>query len=75
MSKRTTTRWFRKVRGSYLPCSRQGWLTYIPYVTYLIGVLVFVMVSHYGFWISLYVLIPNWVAAAAIMNWLATNKS
>ena len=27
--------WFVKLRGSYLPCSWQGWLLYIPYILFL----------------------------------------
>jgi hypothetical protein len=32
-------KWFIKVRGSYLPNSREGWLTYIPFIIGAIGVL------------------------------------
>ena len=42
-SKRHRNKWFIKVRGSYLPNNGKGWLTYIPYLAYLVGVLVFVL--------------------------------
>lgn len=73
--KSTKNKWFIKIRGSYLPKSWQGWLTYIPFLAYLIGVLVFVVSSNYSLWQSLFWVIPNYVAAAAIMTWLANNKS
>jgi hypothetical protein len=82
--------WFIKVRGSYLPCSWQGWLTYVPYV-YLIG---------YGFWHvigqdvwtchafgncvlrqqtiianAVLTLIPYVVALVVVMTWIAKKKS
>lgn len=67
--------WFVAVRGSYLPASWQGWLTYIPFTAYLV----------YSLWAAfaytgnnlkaaLYI-VPNWVAAAAVMTWLAKRTS
>jgi hypothetical protein len=37
MPSRRKGAWFVKLRGSYLPCSWQGWLTYIPYISLVIG--------------------------------------
>jgi len=74
-SRSSHQKWFIRVRGSYLPQSSQGWLTYIPYVTYLLGSLIYVIHHNYDLWISVFILIPNWVAAAAIMNWVAANNS
>ncbi len=75
MASKRSKKWFIKVRGSYLPNNGKGWLTYIPYLAYLIGVLVFVLNSHYDLWVSLFVVVPNWVAAAATMNWIAAHTS
>lgn len=67
--------WFRPVRGSYLPASWQGWLTYIPFTAYLVYSLI-VAFSYTGnnlkavLWI-----IPNWVAAAVVMTWVAKRTS
>lgn len=67
--------WFVRVRGSYLPAGWQGWLTYIPYAAYLIFSIV-VAFAYTGttpkaiLWI-----VPNAVAAAVIMTWLAQLKS
>ena len=68
MASKRSKKWFIKVRGSYLPNNGKGWLTYIPYTAYLVGVLVFVLSQHYDFWISMFIVLPNWVAAAAVMN-------
>lgn len=67
--------WFVAVRGSFLPCSWQGWLTYAPFTLYLL----------YSLWVAfeytgnnlkavLWV-VPNWVAATVVMTWIAQQKS
>jgi hypothetical protein len=67
--------WFIPVRGSYLPWSWQGWLTYIPFTAYLVYSLI-VAFDYTGnnlqavLWI-----VPNWVAAAIIMTWVAKRTS
>ena len=69
--------WFIRVRGSYLPCSWQGWLSYVPYVGYLIGALI-ILVNNLGGnnWPIIAVLyVPIAVAAVVVMNWLASQKS
>lgn len=68
-------KWFIKTRGSYLPKTWQGALTYIPYLTYLIGVSTYVYYANLGFWTSILIAIPNWVTAGAIMSWVAARKS
>jgi hypothetical protein len=67
--------WFVATRGSYLPVSWQGWLTYLPFIAYL-GYAWFVAFAYTGndlkavLWI-----VPNWVATAVIMTWIAKQKS
>ncbi len=67
--------WFYKVRGSYLPATWQGWLTYLPFTIFLLwsgGVI-------YGFTNSLalffILLFTVWVAGAVVMSWIASKKS
>lgn len=67
--------WFTKTRGSYLPTTIPGGLTYIPYVAYLVGVVVFVIERKYNFWLALFLVVPNWLAASIIMSWIASRKS
>ena len=69
------SRWFVRVRWSYLPASWQGILTYVPYLAYLIGVLVFVLNSNYNFWAAFFTVIPNWIVATLALQWLASHKS
>jgi hypothetical protein len=67
--------WFIPVRWSYLPCSWQGWLTYVPFVYYLLAT--FSAVDRHSHSVSdtLFGIIPFWVAGAVIMQWLASHKS
>ncbi len=73
MSKRKA--WYIKKRGSYLPNVWQGWLLYIPYVAYLVGVLVYVNVRNDTFWSAVFTAVPNLVVASVIMTWFARTKS
>lgn len=69
------SKWFIKTRWSYLPASREGWLLYIPYLAYVIGVLVFVFENNDKLWVGLFTVLPNWIAAAVILQWLAEHRS
>jgi hypothetical protein len=73
--RRTSSQWFIKVRGSYLPNNKAGWLTYLPYVGYTLGGLVYVLSKHYDVVLSTLLLVPNWAAAAAVMTSIAKAKS
>ncbi len=75
MAKKKAGKWFTKVRGSYLPSSAAGWLTYIPYTAYIFGVLTYVMHANYSFWNGFFIVLPNWIAAAVVMQWIASTKS
>jgi hypothetical protein len=74
-SSKKSSKWFIRIRGSYLPNNSRGWLTYLPYTLYLVGVLVYVYAKHYDTLLSVFIVVPNWVAAAAVMNWVAANHS
>lgn len=67
--------WFIKVRGSYLPNSWQGWLTYLPYVYFLIASLVYVYNRQTGFGDVSIGVVPYWLSAVVIMSWVAARKS
>ncbi len=67
--------WFIKVRGSYLPNSWQGWLTYIPFTGFLLTVLVAALRHEHSVSDVFYAIFPQWVAAAVVMTWLAMHKS
>ena len=68
-------KWFKRIRGSYLPISWEGWLTYIPFAAFLIGSIVIVSTGDNRIVYIIYTLLPQWVAAAVIMTWIASHKS
>ena len=73
--KRRKGAWFAPVRGSYLPVSWQGWLTYIPFVGYLaLSALVASRYAHGTIQAILWI-VPNWVAATVVMTWIARGTS
>jgi len=68
-------KWFYKVRGSYLPGSWQGWLTYIPFVAYLIWPLIWTANQELSFTARVFIIFPQWITAGVVMTWLASYKS
>jgi hypothetical protein len=81
MSKRTKRpkakrgAWFVPIRGSYLPASAEGWWIYVPFVAYLL----FALVAGFNYTTStaaaVLFIVPNWVAAAVVMTYIAARKS
>jgi hypothetical protein len=67
--------WFIKTRGSYLPHSRAGWLTYIPYIAYLDFTAVVAYQNASSLSTGALIIVPNWVAATVILTWVAARKS
>lgn len=64
-----------RVRGSYLPVTCQGWLTYIPFTAYLMYSLIVAFAYAGNNLKAVLWIVPNWVAAAVIMTWVAHRKS
>lgn len=76
MAKRTKKdRWFKPVRGSYLPNNRKGWLTYIPFTAYLILTSVFTWSYTSNLAKTILIVVIFWVIATAIMTWIARRTS
>jgi hypothetical protein len=67
--------WFIPVRGSYIPASWQGWLTYIPFVAYLIYSVIVAWDYTSNDWKAVLWIVPNWVTAALVMTWIARQMS
>lgn len=67
--------WFVKKRGSYIPVSLTGWLTYIPFFFFLLLSLLAVLQNTNNTFGALFDVFPYWVSAAVIMHWLASYKS
>jgi hypothetical protein len=76
MARKTKSqKWFIPVRGSYLPNNRFGWLTYIPFTAYLVFALVVGWQNTDTTGMAILFIVPNWVAAAGIMTWIAKRTS
>lgn len=67
--------WFIRVRGSYLPASLAGWLTYIPFIAYLVGTLIIAWQNVPSHSQAILFIVPNWIAATVVMTWVASRKS
>lgn len=68
-------KWFVAVRGSYLPNNWLGWLTYLPFTAYLIFAVVFGLRDTDTNQQAVLFILPNWVAAAAVLTWIAKRTS
>ena len=67
--------WFKPLRHSYIPINYIGALTYVPYVAYLLFSLYEPLKYLHPQALALLVVIPNWLAASAILTKLAKYKS
>lgn len=67
--------WFVRLRGSYLPVTWQGALTYVPFVAYLSYSMTQVSPADHSILDGLMTIFPQWVAAAVVMTWIANRKS
>ena len=67
--------WFVPVRGSYLPMTWKAWLLYIPYGSYVVISLVFVINRSHSVLEVLINILPYWVAVVIAMTWIAKQKS
>lgn len=67
--------WFVPLRGSYLPVTWQGWLLYIPYMSYVVISLIYVIDRAQSPGDIVVNLVPYWVAALVAMTWIAKQKS
>ena len=63
------------MRGSYLPNSWQGWLLYIPFLTYLLWAAWAGFQATDAYTAAILFILPNWVAAAVVMTWIARHTS
>lgn len=68
-------KWFKPVRGSYLPISWQGWILYVPFVIFLITVMNGAIMNAHSISDAFYMMFPQWVAAIVVMTWIAKQKS
>lgn len=75
MSKAAKQAWFKPIRWSYIAINWKGALTYIPFVAYLIAA-VFIANDHSSsIAYTCFLIFPQWIAAALVMEWFAAHKS
>ena len=67
--------WFTKVRGSYLPASVNGWLTYIPFAGYLVATAILTWRIDAADSTRIYLIVVQWAFAGLFMTLLAMTKS
>jgi hypothetical protein len=67
--------WFVPIRGSYLPVTWEGWLISIPYISYLVISLLYVVDRAQEPGDIIINLVPYWLSAAVAMTWIAKQKS
>ena len=68
-------KWFIPVRGSYLPNGWMGWVSYIPFTAYLIFAMVYGWRDTDTAAMAILFIVPNWIAAVAVMTWVAKRTS
>lgn len=67
--------WFYPLRGSYLPCSWQGWLVEVAVVVaFLVGLLAFNN-QELSIQVMFVVMATYSVALAVVATWIAKQKS
>lgn len=75
MTQNTKQAWFNKVRGSYLPCSWQGWALYLPFAAFLIITLIEAFRGGRSLAGSFYFIFPQYISALVVMHWIAAQTS
>jgi len=75
VKKSKSNKWFVPVRGSYLPNNWLGWLTYLPFTAFLIATGLVGWNYSENHKVAVLYIIPNWLAAAAVMTWVAKRTS
>lgn len=67
--------WFYKVRGSYLPATWQGWLTYVPFIVFLLWSWTYIFNTTDSVVTAILLVFSAWIASVVVMTWVAKNKS
>ena len=68
-------KWFKPVRGSYIPISTFGWLTYVPFVGYLVFVAKITVDQTHNVSYRLITIFGQWVIASLVMTVVAKRFS
>jgi hypothetical protein len=68
-------KWFKKENWSYIPISAAGWLTYVPFIGFLVFSFWAVEQQTDNFAGAFFDVFPYWIGAVVIMHWFAGHKS
>jgi hypothetical protein len=68
-------KWFKKIRGSYLPSSWQGNLLYLIYLAYAVAVPLVWYSNGHTLWQLLINVLPAMVGSAVLMQYIASRNS
>jgi hypothetical protein len=74
-SKKSKNKWFKSIRGSYLPISSKGWLTYLPFIAYLIVSFYLTWKLNAAVFARVYLVAVQWLLAGILMTLIAKQKS
>lgn len=75
MASKRSKKWFKKVRGSYLPNNWQGLVIHLLYTVYLIAVFVLWYTRGHHAWEFLVIVVPVIVLAAFVTQYVASKHS
>jgi hypothetical protein len=75
LGKKNKLVWFKKVRGSYLPCSLIGWMLYVPFIMFLVATLYLSFKGGRTYAGQFYFIFPQYICALIVMHWLASRFS
>lgn len=67
--------WFKKIRGSYLPASQEGFCIYMTYLLYLVAVPTVWYNQGHDLWKLLTTVIPLCVGAALLTQFIASRNA
>jgi hypothetical protein len=73
--KSKSSSWFISVRGSYLPNSWEGALTYIPFIGYIVFITLEILNHNGTFKYKTLLIVSQWIFTAMVMTWFAKNHS
>lgn len=75
MARKTKATWFRPVRGSFLPSSKAGYVVYAIFVGYVVFAMILGMNTTSSPGEAVLFIVPNWIAAATVITFIANRKS
>ena len=73
--KKSKNKWFKPVRGSYLPANSSGWLTYLPFIAFMLVTFFLTRKLNVSESAKVYLIAVQWAFVGFVMTWVAKQKS